>query len=110
MRWASIAHPERLGLGGDGNGDKAGGAHPLRVSVHAGETLYLPAGWWHAVAQAGVTAAVNYWYDAEPRGAGWVWLDFLRGGRAEVPLGNASEGDGEDAANGEEQGGEGEGV
>ena len=92
MRWASIAHPERLGLGLDGglNGDEAGGAHPLRVSVRAGETLYLPAGWWHAVAQEGVTAAVNYWYDMESRGAGWVWLNLLRGGASEssVPPGN----------------------
>jgi len=61
------------------------GTMPIRVSVHAGETLYLPSGWWHAVAQEGedaggkgVVIAVNWWYDMEMRGDRWVWLSILR--------------------------------
>ena len=33
------------------------------VEVRAGETLYLPAMWWHRVRQIGITIAVNSWYD-----------------------------------------------
>ncbi|RMZ53402.1 hypothetical protein APUTEX25_004890, partial [Auxenochlorella protothecoides] len=33
------------------------------VEVGPGETLYLPAGWWHAVEQSPDTIAVNYWHD-----------------------------------------------
>lgn len=40
---------------------------PLRVTVKAGEILYLPSLWWHQVEQkAGkdnMVVAVNYWYD-----------------------------------------------
>ncbi|KAF3932518.1 hypothetical protein ABW20_dc0100885 [Dactylellina cionopaga] len=40
---------------------------PIRVEVKAGEMLYLPAMWYHQVAQKcdekeGVCVAVNYWY------------------------------------------------
>eukprot|EP00605_Chrysophyceae_sp_TOSAG23-4_P000267 GSChrysophyteH1.ASY1.ANO1.309.1 assembled CDS len=38
-------------------------ASPMRVEVHAGEMLYLPAMWLHQVGQVGVTVAVNFWYD-----------------------------------------------
>ena len=56
---------------------------PIRVSVKAGETLYLPVGWWHHVSQSvdvtsGRCIALNWWYDAEMRGMSWVWLSFLR--------------------------------
>ena len=39
---------------------------PMRVEVKAGEMLYLPAMWYHQVAQRvdekeGVCVAVNYW-------------------------------------------------
>lgn len=33
------------------------------VEVRAGETLYLPAMWYHRVRQRGITIAVNSWYD-----------------------------------------------
>ena len=40
---------------------------PLRVTVKAGEVLYLPSLWWHQVEQKadseGLVIAVNYWYD-----------------------------------------------
>jgi len=35
----------------------------FRVEVRAGETLYLPAMWYHRVQQRGFTIAVNHWYD-----------------------------------------------
>lgn len=36
-----------------------------RVCVRSGETLYLPSGWFHRVAQEGPTVAFNWWYDVE---------------------------------------------
>ena len=43
------------------------GAPPITATVRAGEVLYLPALWWHAVSQrggaGGSTIAVNSWYD-----------------------------------------------
>ena len=36
-----------------------------RLEVHAGQTLYLPAGWFHRVTQTEPTIAVNYWYDRD---------------------------------------------
>ncbi|KAG5190569.1 cupin-like domain-containing protein [Tribonema minus] len=38
-------------------------ASPVQCAVGPGETLYLPAMWYHRVAQKGVTVAVNYWHD-----------------------------------------------
>jgi len=61
------------------------GTMPLRVTIRAGETLYLPAGWWHHVTQSGdgpggcgIVIAINWWYDMEMRGDKWVWLNALR--------------------------------
>ena len=43
------------------------GVPPITATVRAGELLYLPALWWHAVSQRGAaggsTIAVNLWYD-----------------------------------------------
>ncbi|KAG8746854.1 hypothetical protein FRC10_003376 [Ceratobasidium sp. 414] len=68
VRWASV--------------DPTGHEHALRVVVREGESLYLPGGWWHHVAQTGdgegVCIAVNWWYDVEMSGMKWVWLAFLR--------------------------------
>lgn len=36
---------------------------PIIVEVNEGETLYLPAAWFHEVSQVDHTVAVNYWYD-----------------------------------------------
>lgn len=40
-------------------------ASPIHVEVKQGETLFLPALWYHRVGSSGpdVTIAVNYWYD-----------------------------------------------
>ena len=38
---------------------------PLHCVVRKGDVLYLPALWYHRVAQRGLTIAVNYWHDME---------------------------------------------
>lgn len=50
-----------------------------------GETLYLPAGWWHFVEQQGtkesqgVTIAVNWWYESQAAfGPQWALLEFVK--------------------------------
>ncbi|XP_041367695.1 bifunctional peptidase and (3S)-lysyl hydroxylase Jmjd7-like [Gigantopelta aegis] len=40
-------------------------AHRYEVTVNAGETLYLPAMWFHHVRQSHGCIAVNYWYDMD---------------------------------------------
>lgn len=40
-------------------------AHPITVTVNAGETLYLPSLWFHHVQQSHKCIAVNFWYDME---------------------------------------------
>lgn len=49
----------------------------VEVRVGAGEMLYLPATWYHRVAQRGLTVAVNYWHDMH-FGHGFVHHMFLR--------------------------------
>lgn len=39
------------------------GVQPLTCRLGPGEVLYLPALWYHAVAQRGTTIAVNWWHD-----------------------------------------------
>ncbi|PCH41201.1 Clavaminate synthase-like protein [Wolfiporia cocos MD-104 SS10] len=87
VRWSSVLDPTNSSA-------LPAEVHPISITVRAGETLYLPAGWWHYVRQSEVTIAVNYWYDMESRGMAWVWLNFLRGLR-EPPPGN-EEGSGRD--------------
>lgn len=54
--------------------------HPIHITVRAGESLYIPAGWWHYVQQSNeTTVALNWWYDIEMQGMSWVMLSFLRG-------------------------------
>lgn len=85
VRWSSISDPDLTGVSPE--------AHPIHVTLQAGDTLYLPVGWWHHVRQsAGVTIALNWWYDAEMRGMSWILLSFLRG-IGEVPPGNEGESD-----------------
>ncbi|KAF2867705.1 cupin-like domain-containing protein, partial [Massariosphaeria phaeospora] len=58
-------------------------AQPLRVSLDAGDMLYLPALWYHKVAQScsdeGICCAVNYWYDMDFSGPFWSMAGFVRG-------------------------------
>jgi len=75
VRWSSVIDPSIPG--------SVPGASPIKISVLAGETLYLPPGWWHHVRQStdhtGTCIALNWWYDMEMRGMHWVWLQYLRG-------------------------------
>lgn len=57
---------------------------PVRVVVRAGETLYLPAGWYHHVSQEedstskpgdAAVIGLNFWYDA-PLNDRWAWSNF----------------------------------
>ncbi|KAF8076394.1 cupin-like domain-containing protein [Lyophyllum atratum] len=84
VRWSSVAEPHVQGaLPPD--------AHPIHITLGPGDTLYLPAGWWHHVRQSGgTTIALNWWYDTEMRGMSWVVLSFLRG-IEDVPRGNSDE-------------------
>jgi peptidyl-lysine (3S)-dioxygenase / protease len=71
VRWSSISDPVLY---------PPPGTHPIHIEVEAGDTLYLPAGWWHDVRQSGSTIiALNWWYDMEMSGMSWVTLSFLRG-------------------------------
>lgn len=75
VRWSSVKDPTLSG--------STPGASPFQVDVRAGETLYLPPGWWHHVRQTGdetgICIAFNWWYDMEMYGMHWVWLQYLRG-------------------------------
>merc|ERR1712039_403022 len=53
------------------------GASAVEVRVRPGEMLYLPAMWYHQVAQEGITIAVNYWHDMR-YDHHWVHHQFLR--------------------------------
>jgi peptidyl-lysine (3S)-dioxygenase / protease len=79
VRWSSVKDPTLPG--------STAGASPFQVDVRAGETLYLPPGWWHHVRQTGdetgVCIAFNWWYDMEMHGMHWIWLQYLRGTLAE---------------------------
>ena len=37
--------------------------HPIILTLQKGETLYLPAMWYHRVSQTKPTIAVNFWYE-----------------------------------------------
>lgn len=84
VRWSSVSDPHLLGsLPSD--------VHPIHVALGPGDTLYLPAGWWHHVRQSEeTTIALNWWYDMEMRGMSWVLLNFLRG-PGDVASGNTNE-------------------
>jgi len=71
VRWSSIPDPALPGALPEE-------ITPIRIKLRAGESLYLPVGWWHYVRQSGLTIALNWWYDAEMRGMTWAILNFLR--------------------------------
>ena len=40
----------------------------LCSQVHAGDLLYLPCGWWHAVrGSAAPNLSINWWFDLHPQ-------------------------------------------
>jgi len=51
-----------------------------QVRVGAGEMLYLPALWFHRVAQESddVTIGLNYWYDMKFESPLWVYFHFVQ--------------------------------
>lgn len=56
---------------------------PLTIEVKEGQTLYLPAGWFHHVAQKGdkegVCICVNWWYDSQIAfGDRWALESFVK--------------------------------
>ncbi|KAK6345668.1 hypothetical protein TWF718_007577 [Orbilia javanica] len=56
---------------------------PIKVEVKAGEMLYLPALWYHQVAQTvdeveEVCVAVNYWYDMDFSGPFVSMVNYVR--------------------------------
>ena len=57
-------------------------SRPLRVTLEAGDMLYLPAQWYHKVSQSsgpeGFACAVNYWYDMGFEGSFWASNAFVR--------------------------------
>ncbi|KAF2733843.1 Clavaminate synthase-like protein [Polyplosphaeria fusca] len=70
-------------------------AQPMRVTLGEGDVLYLPALWYHKVAQTcdeeGLCCAVNYWYDVDFGGGFWSMANFVRG----VGLLSLRDGDGD---------------
>jgi jumonji domain-containing protein 7 len=51
-------------------------ASPMRVEVLEGEVLFLPAMWFHQVAQAGTTIAVNSWFDMDYCNPQWGYFNM----------------------------------
>ena len=44
----------------------AGSTHPVHFDLHAGECLYLPAGWAHSVQTPEPSLMVSYWHLRKP--------------------------------------------
>lgn len=63
ISWIDIMDVDGLFLSFSGHNSKWQHLHPIRVTVRAGETLYLPAMWYHQVSQHCTTIAINYWYE-----------------------------------------------
>lgn len=57
-------------------------SRPLRVTLDEGDMMYLPAMWYHKVAQScgeeHFSCSVNYWYDMTFDGHFWAQNCFLR--------------------------------
>jgi len=53
-------------------------AHPITVTVQAGELLYLPSLWFHRVTQTCETIGINYWYDMNFESPMWCYFHFLQ--------------------------------
>jgi len=53
-------------------------AHPITVTVQAGELLYLPSLWFHRVSQTRETIGINYWYDMNFESPMWCYFHLLQ--------------------------------
>ena len=53
-------------------------AHPMKVTVRAGEMLYLPSLWFHRVTQTCETIGINYWYDMKFQSPLWCYFNFMQ--------------------------------
>jgi jumonji domain-containing protein 7 len=53
-------------------------AHPMKVTVRAGEMLYLPALWFHRVTQTCETIGINYWFDMNFHSPLWCYFNFMQ--------------------------------
>jgi hypothetical protein len=77
---------QRYGMS-DTSMDSASGvvslSKPLSCTVGPGEVLYLPALWYHRVAQRGETIAVNYWHDM-PFDHRWLYYNYAWSSAAEA--------------------------
>lgn len=55
---------------------------PVKITLEAGDMLYLPAMWYHKVRQSsgeeGFACAVNYWYDMSFEGSFWASNSFVQ--------------------------------
>ena len=51
--------------------------HPLTVRVQAGDLLYLPSLWFHAVSQSQETVAVNWWFDMQFQSPLYCYVQLL---------------------------------
>lgn len=52
--------------------------HPIKITVRAGEMLYLPSLWFHRVTQTCETLGINYWYDMKFDSPLWCYFNFLQ--------------------------------
>jgi peptidyl-lysine (3S)-dioxygenase / protease len=52
--------------------------HPIKVTVRAGEMLYLPALWFHRVTQTCETIGINYWFDMNFNSPFWCYFNFMQ--------------------------------
>ncbi|KAF4574589.1 hypothetical protein EYR36_005937 [Pleurotus pulmonarius] len=75
VRWSSIQDPGAPGALNERT-------HPIHIALTAGQTLYLPPGWWHHVRQSEeLTIAINWWYDVESQGMSWLGQGKLLGSK-----------------------------
>ena len=51
--------------------------HPMTVRVQAGDILYLPSLWFHAVSQSQETVAVNWWFDMQFQSPLYCYFQLL---------------------------------
>ncbi|KAI2503457.1 cupin-like domain-containing protein [Fragilaria crotonensis] len=51
--------------------------HPMTVRVQAGDILYLPSLWFHAVSQSQETVAINWWFDMQFQSPLYCYFQLL---------------------------------